>query len=210
MTNSITLSAMKLSEIQALAKILKLPYIYINEYGQVFGFDEGIYTIATLNQSIAVPVPLVLDCLHLRNLLKEKLITDTITIEWGQEFCPISENADLESMLYKKFLLDSAISRIMKVVIENPIINKINNLEQDNRFLQYINAPANTGAKFWLKEAYIDSIFKGYLSINKGDKVFLVIREYNANRKAVLNEYIIEKKKSLVVTLYSVSLSLIG
>lgn len=209
MINSITLSVMKLSEIQALAKILKLPYVYINEYGQIFGFDVGIYTIATLNQSVSVPVPLVLDCLQLRNLLKEKILTDTITIEWGQEFCPISENADLESMLYKKFSLDSAIARIMKVVAENPIINKINNLEQDEKFLQYISAPADTGSKFWRQGTYIDSVFKGYLSVNKGDKIFLNVREYNIIRKAVLNEYIIQKKKSLTIKLYGVSLKLI-
>ena len=194
---TITISALKLNEILTAAKTMKCEYIYINEYGQIYGID-GFYIYKRLNMFIEVPIPLILVTNELINLLKTKTLNDQVSIQWGSQYSILTE--EIESKLFLKNQIDSQLS-IINSLLQLPVSTEISDIKQNPVYAEMINSSASKG-NFFIKltDDCIISLYKGLLPVNKSDDILVRIRKLDD--KFNLINFSILKKKSIVIDVY--------
>lgn len=171
----------------------------------MYGYDYNISKIAIFPSNIDVPVPMVLSCLELRNLLKTKVLTDLISIGWGPD--GYIQTVDIRSYLYLKNTLDEKIAKMNRVIYATPPIKRYSSMENNDEFMSILNAPAALGAKLFKLDNYILTLFKGLLPNAKSDKIDLYIYPYTANSD--LYRYIIYKKGNININVCCIALKLI-
>lgn len=194
---TITISALKLNEILTAAKTMKCEYIYINEYGQIYGID-GFYIYKRLNMFIKVPIPLILVTNELVNLLKTKTLNDQVSIQWGSQYSILTK--EIESKLFLKNQVDSQIS-IINSLLQLPVSTEIRDIKQNPIYTEMINSSASKG-NFFIKltDDCIVSLYKGLLPVNKSDDILVRIRKLD-DRFNFIN-FSILKKRSIVIDVY--------
>ena len=194
---TITISALKLNEILTAAKTMKCEYIYINEYGQIYGID-GFYIYKRLNMFIEVPIPLILVTNELINLLKTKTLNDQVSIQWGSQYSILTE--EIESKLFLKNQIDSQLS-IINSLLQLPVSTEISDIKQNPVYTEMINSSASKG-NFFIKltDDCIISLYKGLLPVNKSDDILIRIRKLDDKFNFI--NFSILKKKSIVIDVY--------
>lgn len=194
---TVTTLVLKLKEIETLAKTMKSELIYINDYHQVFGISAGLSVYQMIrNAFVDFPVPVILNVLELKNLLTTKILSDSITIQWGPQYSALY--TDIESKLFYKNSIDHCISTIDKIISTTPVSFSRLNLQNDEDFQRIINSPATKGNGFYkLDDKYIMSLHKGMLPLNKSDIVSVEIRDINS--REFLATFDIVKKKNIVI-----------
>ena len=194
---TITISALKLNEILTAAKTMKCEYIYINEYGQIYGID-GFYIYKRLNMFIEVPIPLILVTNELINLLKTKTLNDQVSIQWGSQYSILTE--EIESKLFLKNQIDSQLS-IINSLLQLPVSTEISDIKQNPVYAEMINSSASKG-NFFIKltDDCIISLYKGLLPVNKSDDILVRIRKLDDKFNFI--NFSILKKKSIVIDVY--------
>lgn len=194
---TITISALKLNEILTAAKIMKCEYIYINEYGQIYGID-GFYIYKRLNMFIEVPIPLILVTNELINLLKTKTLNDQVSIQWGSQYSILTE--EIESKLFLKNQIDSQLS-IINSLLQLPVSTEISDIKQNPVYTEMVNSSASKG-NFFIKltDDCIISLYKGLLPVNKSDDILVRIRKLDDKFNFI--NFSILKKKSIVIDVY--------
>ena len=194
---TITISALKLNEILTAAKTMKCEYIYINEYGQIYGID-GFYIYKRLNTFIKVPIPLILVTNELINLLKTKTLNDQVSIQWGSQYSILTE--EIESKLFLKNQIDSQLS-IINSLLQLPVSTEISDIKQNPVYTEMINSSASKG-NFFIKltDDCIISLYKGLLPVNKSDDILVRIRKLDDKFNFI--NFSILKKKSIVIDVY--------
>ena len=194
---TITISALKLNEILTAAKTMKCEYIYINEYGQIYGID-GFYIYKRLNMFIEVPIPLILVTNELINLLKTKTLNDQVSIQWGSQYSILTE--EIESKLFLKNQIDSQLS-IINSLLQLPVSTEISDIKQNPVYTEMVNSSASKG-NFFIKltDDCIISLYKGLLPVNKSDDILIRIRKLDDKFNFI--NFSILKKKSIVIDVY--------
>lgn len=194
---TVTTSVLKLKEIETLAKTMKSELIYINDYHQVFGISAGMSVYQMIrNAFVDFPVPVILNVLELKNLLTTKILSDSVTIQWGPQYSALY--TDIESKLFYKNNIDRCISTIDEIVSTVPVSFSRLNLQNDEDFQRIINSPATKGNGFYkLDDKYVMSLHKGMLPLNKSDIVSVEIRDINS--REFLATFDIVKKKNIVI-----------
>ena len=194
---TVTTSVLKLKEIETLAKTMKSELIYINDYHQVFGISAGMSVYQMIrNTFVDFPVPVILNVLELKNLLTTKILSDSVTIQWGPQYSALY--TDIESKLFYKNNIDRCISTIDEIVSTVPVSFSRLNLQNDEDFQRIINSPATKGNGFYkLDDKYVMSLHKGMLPLNKSDIVSVEIRDINS--REFLATFDIVKKKNIVI-----------
>lgn len=187
---------------------MKTDFIYIDEIGRVIGFDENIYKIVDPGVIYHSPVPVILPCLNMTNILKTTIPNTPICVDWGSN--NVDSNRVLKSYLGLSKMVNDKLDSIRNCIYNTNPIAIYTNLEKDESFNFIINTPASQGASIYKIDRFLITLFKGFLPVVKSDKIHLSIYNYNPLRKALLYRFTIEKKNSNSIDVYTTALDLLA
>lgn len=215
------ISALKLKEVESIAKLLKSELIYINRHGWIYGLSNFESVLFSINQRLivtnvdGVPINVVFNVLDLKNFLKTVLPYSEVNVfTWcgDYKFPPPSEfKYKPEDMLESKMKYMDLFEKASEYISRDKFIYgpslTINHLETDESFISAISQPATKGSTlFKFDEHNMLYVHKGIIPFNKSDSINLTIRDTEHGKQLVTFEVVKKKDIKIIVDMYTLKL----